>query len=82
MDTRHVFIRFCESIEGRIDGLAESINFPSLSDPDNRGTEVIPAEKAESILGYHDKFRHNPDTETPLKNGDNGERNLSEFRHL
>lgn len=117
MDTLRVFIRFCESIEGCIDGLSESINSPSLSDPDNRGTDVIPAEKAEAIPAYHDKYRyarvehalfrllwesgmrmgssraidlehyyprdeyveirHNPDTDTPLKNGENGERDVA-----
>jgi len=114
MDTLRVFVRFCESIDGCIDGLSESINSPSLADADTRGTDVLGAEKAEAILAYHDKYlyaqvehalfrllwesgmrmgsargidlahyyprdeyveiRHNPESDTPLKNGEGGER--------
>lgn len=57
MDTLRVFIRFCQSVDGCIDGLSESINSPSLGDPDNRGTDVLPRGKAESVLAYYDKYR-------------------------
>lgn len=56
MDTLRVWIRFCISINGCIDGLDESINSPSLADAGNRGTDVLPAEKAEAILAHRDKY--------------------------
>ncbi|AXR80723.1 tyrosine-type recombinase/integrase [Natrarchaeobaculum sulfurireducens] len=117
MDTLRVFIRFCESINGCIDGLAESINSPSLAGEDAKGTDIVPTQKAESILSHLDKFdyasihhalfrllwasgmrmgaamsidlqhihkrseyvelRHNPETDTPLKNKKSGERDVS-----
>ncbi|MGM0388088.1 MAG: tyrosine-type recombinase/integrase [Natrinema limicola] len=117
MDTLRVFIRFCESINGCVDGLSESINSPSTGTPGNRGTDVVPTEKAEAILAHLDKYRyasiqhvlfkllwetgmrmgasraidlqhyhpreayieirHNPESDTPLKNKVKGERDVA-----
>ncbi|WP_128476542.1 tyrosine-type recombinase/integrase [Halorussus pelagicus] len=114
LDTLRVFLRFCVSINGCIDGLDETVNSPSLADPGAKGTDTVPRQKAEQILQYLDKYqyaslqhvlfrvlwetgmrmgaarsidlqhyhprdeyielRHNPDTDTPLKNKRKGER--------
>ena len=114
LDTLRVFLRFCVSINGCIDGLDDTVNSPSLADPGARGTDTVPRQKAEQILQYLDKYqyaslqhvlfrilwetgmrmgaaraidlqhyhprdeyielRHNPDTDTPLKNKRKGER--------
>jgi len=114
LDTLRVFLRFCVSINGCIDGLDETVNSPSLADPGAQGTDTVPRKKAEQILQYLDKYqyaslqhvlfrvlwetgmrmgaargidlqhyhprdeyielRHNPETDTPLKNKRKGER--------
>ncbi|PHQ47270.1 integrase, partial [Halorubrum sp. C3] len=56
MDTLRVFLRFCASIDGVHDELPESVNSPSLSDDDKRGTDILRAEAAEKILAHRSKY--------------------------
>jgi len=58
MDTLRVFLRFCESIDGVRDGVAESVQSPSLSYDENRSDDIVPSDKAEEILAYLSKFEH------------------------
>lgn len=57
MDTLRVFLRFCESIDACIPDLSESVNSPSLSDGEGRGTDIIRADRAEEILAYLSKYK-------------------------
>jgi len=117
MDTLRVFIRFCENIDGARDGLAESIQSPSLDRQPVREKDVVREDTASDVLSYEDKFEyatihhaifrllwesgmragaarsidlgdlhlqeeflrlhHRPETETPLKNKEKGERAVS-----
>ncbi|MBP2251278.1 site-specific recombinase XerD [Halarchaeum solikamskense] len=56
MDTLRVFLRFCASINGVHDELPESVNSPSLSDDEKRGTDILKAEQAEKILAHRSKY--------------------------
>jgi len=58
LDTLRVFLRFCESLDAAQDGLAESVNSPSLSDEDAVGTDILEAERAKRILAYLDRFEY------------------------
>jgi len=58
LDTLRVFLRFCESVDAAQDGLAESVNSPSLSDEDAVGTDILEAERAKKILSYIDRFEY------------------------
>lgn len=117
MDTLRVFIRFCESIDGCRDGLADSIQSPSVDRKSVREKDVVREDKADNILGHYDKYEHatihhaifrllwetgmragaarsidledlhlreefvalhhRPETDTPLKNKEKGERAVS-----
>lgn len=114
MDTLRVFIRFCERIDAVHDELHEKVQSPSLSDGENQRDTMIDGDRAETILGYLDRFQyasrqhvtllllwrtglrtgglrsldvndyhpqkarlqleHEPESDTPLKNGTDGER--------
>lgn len=56
MDTLRVFLRFCASIDGVHDELPESVNSPSLSAEDKRGTDTLDAEHAKQILAHRSKY--------------------------
>jgi len=58
LDTLRVFLRFCESLDAAQDGLAESVNSPSLSDEDAVGTDILQAERAKETLAYLDRFEY------------------------
>lgn len=58
MDTLRVFVRFCESIDGCVDGLAESINSPSVTREDARGKDILPVNRADEILAYLSKYEY------------------------
>lgn len=58
MDTLRVFLRFCESINACIDGLAESVVSPSVDREDNVSNAIIRTERAETILAYLDKYHY------------------------
>jgi len=58
LDTLRVFLRFCESVDAAVDGLAESVNSPSLSPEDAIGTDILPSERAKEILSYLYKFEY------------------------
>lgn len=117
MDTLRVLVRFCESIDGCRDGLAESIQSPAVDRTPVREKDVVREDTASAILEYNDKYKyaslnhvtarllwetgartgalrgidlgdlhlddeyielhHRPDTDTPLKNKEGGERAVS-----
>jgi len=56
MDTLRVFLRFAASINAVHDELPESVNSPSLSAEDKRGTDVLDANHAEKILAHRSKY--------------------------
>lgn len=58
MDTLRVFLRFCESIDGVVDGLADSVRSPSLERIDVREKDIVREGKASDILAYYDKFHY------------------------
>lgn len=58
MDTLRVFLRFCVSINGCIDGLDETVNSPSLADPGAKGSDSISRQKAEQILKHLGKYQY------------------------
>lgn len=58
MDTLRVFLRFCESINGVVDDLADSVRSPSLERVDVRDKDIVREGKATDILAYHDKYHH------------------------
>lgn len=117
LDTLRVFLRFVESIDGCVDGLAESVNSPSLAYGENRSEDILESDVAEKVLAYLYKYEyasiqhcllrflwetgcrmgsaravdlddlhldkayvtvhHRPAEDTPLKNGERGERVIS-----
>ncbi|MDT3434272.1 site-specific integrase [Haloarcula sp. 1CSR25-25] len=58
MDTLRVFMRFCESINGVQNGLADSVRSPSLDRQNVRNKDIVRANKAETILSYLDKYQY------------------------
>lgn len=58
MDTLRVFIRFCESIDGARDGLAESIESPAIEQKPVREKDVVREDTATTILDYLAKFEY------------------------
>jgi hypothetical protein len=58
MDTLRVFLRFCKSIDGVHEELPESVNSPSLSAEDARGTDTLDSEHAEQILAHQSKYNY------------------------
>jgi len=117
MDTLRVFLRFCESLDGVRDGVAESVVSPTVDREDNVSGAILPTDRTETILAYlakynyasihhvllrilwetgcrmgaaraidvdhvdlHDcriELHHQPETDTPLKNGKRGEREIA-----
>ncbi|MFB6222328.1 MAG: tyrosine-type recombinase/integrase [Haloarcula sp.] len=58
MDTLRVFLRFCKSIDAVHPELPESVNSPSLSGDDKRGTDTLDSEHAEQILAHQSKYNY------------------------
>lgn len=58
LDTLRVFLQFCESIDGVMDGVADSIQSPSPSYDENRSDDIVPSEKADEILAYYSKYEY------------------------
>ena len=58
MDTLRVFLRFCESIDAVVDGVADSVQSPTLSFDENRSEDIVSTDKAEAILAYLDKYEY------------------------
>lgn len=58
MDTLRVFLRFWESIDAVCDGMAESVESPSLSYDKNRRDDIVSTDKAEDILIYLSKYEY------------------------
>ncbi|KAB1193220.1 tyrosine-type recombinase/integrase [Haloferax sp. MBLA0076] len=58
MDTLRVFLRFCESIDGVRDGVADSVRSPSLERVNVRDKDIVRENKASAILAYHDKYHY------------------------
>lgn len=117
LDTLRVFLRFTESVDAVMNGVADSVQSPSLSYDENRSDDIVPSEKADEILAYYSKYEyatihhalfrllwgrgcrmgaarsidledlhltaqyvelhHRPEEDTPLKNGERGERNIA-----
>jgi len=117
MDTLRVFVRFCEDIDGCRDGLAESIDSPTLDHQSVRDKDVVREDTATVILEHLEKYQyagahhtiarllwetgiragaargidlsdlhlddlyvelyHRPESDTPLKNKESGERAVS-----
>lgn len=117
LDTLRVFLRFCEDIDAVENGVADTVQSPSLSYGENRREVYVSEREAKSILAYLSKYqyatlehtlfrwlwesgcrmgaaramdlddvhiraeyvelRHRPEKDTPLKNGERGERDVS-----
>lgn len=58
LDTLRVFLRFCESIDGVRDGIADSVRSPSLDRVNVRSKDIVRENKAETILAYLDKYHY------------------------
>ncbi|ELZ96433.1 phage integrase/site-specific recombinase [Haloferax mucosum ATCC BAA-1512] len=56
LDTLRVFLRFCASINGVHPELPETVNSPSLTDDEKRGTDVIRNRRADRILAHRSKY--------------------------
>lgn len=57
-DTIRVFLRFAESIDAVTDGIADSVQSPTLEYGENRSEDIVTAEKAKKILSYQRKSHY------------------------
>ena len=58
LDRVRVFIRYCESIEGVAEGVANKILTPDLSEDEETRSERLHEQDAEAVLDYLDTFEY------------------------